>query len=374
MTVRLLHTADWQIGKGFRHIPGDKGALIREQRLATVSNLATLAAEQRVDAVLVAGDVFDDNAVSDQTLRRAMEAMRGFDGPWVLLPGNHDAALAESAWTRVQRLGAQPPNVHFALTPEPIPLAAGALAVLPAPLRRRHEPRDLTEWFDDARTGEVAVRVGLAHGSVQNRLPAEAEAQNPISDTRAETAGLDYLALGDWHGTLRIADRTWYAGTPETDRFRSRDPGHALLVTLSGPGEPPAVEVLETTHYRWHEIEMPVADGQVDTVDDRLAALGEPWDRHVVSLSLSGVLGLAERARLDDVLAGWDARLQYLDTRLEGLHAEAGEDDLAELGGRGFVGAAVERLQAARDAGVPWAGDALQRLYLAYRWNGGESS
>ena len=41
-------------------------------------------------------------------------------------------------------------------------------------------------------------------------------------------AGLDYLALGDWHRTLSVNARTWYAGTPEADRFNSQEQGQVL--------------------------------------------------------------------------------------------------------------------------------------------------
>ena len=51
------------------------------------------------------------------------------------------------------------------------------------------------------------------------------EANNPIAPDRARRAGLDYLALGDWHRTLQIGPATWYAGTPEADRFNSQEVG-----------------------------------------------------------------------------------------------------------------------------------------------------
>ena len=85
MSITLLHTADWQIGKQFANVPGDPGAALRLQRLDTVKAIAGLAKERAVDAVLVAGDVFEDNAVSDETLRRTLNAMAPFAGPWVLL-------------------------------------------------------------------------------------------------------------------------------------------------------------------------------------------------------------------------------------------------------------------------------------------------
>jgi DNA repair exonuclease SbcCD nuclease subunit len=236
-----LHTADWQIGKQFSWIEGDAGALIRTQRLETVKRIAELARDREVNAVLVAGDVFEMNTVSDETLRRTMDALSGYPGPWLLLPGNHDAALQESAWTRLSRIGV-PGNVHLLLDTKPFLLKDGGLAVLPAPLTRRHEARDLTEGFSNVESPQGAVRVGLAHGSVENRLPESAELHNPISDRRAEQSRLEYLALGDWHGTLEIADRTWYAGTHETDGFRANDSGNALIVEIDGPGATPRVE------------------------------------------------------------------------------------------------------------------------------------
>ena len=263
MSIQILHTADWQIGKQFANVPGDPGAALRLQRLETVAAIAALAAAKNVDAVLVAGDVFDDNAVSDDTLRRTINGMTAYGGPWILLPGNHDSGLTQSAWSRLRKLNIVPENVILADQPEAIELADGKLQVLPAPLKRRQEVRDLTDWFDHHPSGEGVIRVGLAHGSVNNRLPEAAETHNPISDTRTESARLDYLALGDWHGTLKIADKTWYAGTPEQDRFRQNQPGNALLVDIPSAGAVPNIEVISVGRYCWHQLEFQI------TGDDR---------------------------------------------------------------------------------------------------------
>lgn len=173
MAVRILHSADWQIGKVFGDIDavdGDKAAALRSQRLRTVQRIAQVAAAREVDAVLVAGDVFETNAVSDESLRRTMNALSAYSGDWLLLPGNHDAALAESAWTRLERLRL-PENVKLLTRPQPVLVADHQLAILPAPLTRRHEAVDITECMDAVQTPEGAVRVGVAHGSISNRLP-----------------------------------------------------------------------------------------------------------------------------------------------------------------------------------------------------------
>ena len=82
-----------------------------------------------------------------------------------------------------------------------------------------------------------ALRIGLAHGSVQG-FGSAGDANVPIDPARVKSAGLSYLALGDWHGTTRISDRAWYSGTPEPDGFRDNDPGNALIVRLDGAGPP----------------------------------------------------------------------------------------------------------------------------------------
>ena len=113
MAFRFVHTADWQLGKGFANIPGDAGAALRERRIETVREIAQLAVERSADAVLVAGDAFDANAVADRTLIRMLDALKTFPGDWVFIPGNHDAALADSVWSRL-RSRELPANVHLA--------------------------------------------------------------------------------------------------------------------------------------------------------------------------------------------------------------------------------------------------------------------
>ena len=149
---RFVHTADWQLGKQFANIPGDAGGALRDRRLEAVKAVGRLATARGADAVLVAGDAFDANAVADRTLIRMLDGLKTFSGDWVFIPGNHDAALADSVWTRLQER--QPPaNVHLALEPEqPLLLAGGRAAVLPAVLQRRHEVDDLTAWFNQAET------------------------------------------------------------------------------------------------------------------------------------------------------------------------------------------------------------------------------
>ncbi len=367
MGFRFLHTADWQIGKPFGNVPGDAGSALRSQRIATVGKIAELARQYEVDAVLVAGDAFDSNHVHDRTIFRTIESLKPFEGPWVFLPGNHDAALAHSVWTRMRGMGL-PADVQIADQPVALLGWDGRAAILPAPLRRHREAIDQTEWFDAAATPEGAVRIGLAHGSLAGRLPAKAEATNAIPPNRAGTAGLDYLALGDWHGWGNFAPRTWYSGTHESDRHRHNLSGFVHVVSVEGPGAAERVETVATGHFRWIQAEVELIDGTADRAFQALIDLESEAARAVVSLSLSGIIGLAERQRLRREIDRWQARFHHLDLDDADLRDEPDRDDLESVDAAGFVRLAIERLKAkADDPRNPEreaAGLALRLIYL----------
>lgn len=355
MAVKILHSADWQIGKAFGDIAeldSDKAAELRSQRLRTVQRIAELAAEHEVDAVIVAGDVFETNSVRDESLRRTVHALSPYRGDWLLLPGNHDAALAESAWTRLSRLRL-PDNIKLLTRAEPVLVADHKLAILPAPLLRRHEALDTTEPMDAMVTPPGAVRIGVAHGSVKGRLPERSEALNEIAEDRADRAKLDYLALGDWHGTLNIAPRTWYAGTPEQDRFKDNEPGNVLLVTIEGPGAQPAVQRIPVGRFRWHRLSTTIHQVEdLAALQAQLEHLGAPYDCHLVNLEVSGAIDLATREAFDGLVADWRARLHVLRCNTDKLVAQPSEDDLDRIDSQGFIRTAVRKLRSIAAGGM----------------------
>ena len=356
--IRLLHTADWQIGKCYGQFEPGEAALLAEARFNVVERIAALALEHRVDLVLVAGDVFDAQGVADKTIHRLFHAMKGYAGPWAMIPGNHDAGLAESVWTRAARLNAIPDNVHVCLKAEPLLLAAQNVAILPAPLTQRHTYADLTDWFASADTPAGMLRIGLAHGSVQGILAEEIDSANPIAAGRAAQSGLDYLALGDWHGTKQVDAHTWYSGTPETDRFKANDSGQTLLVELA---ESAQVTVLATGQYCWRSQAMTLqVPSDIDAVLEYLANLG-PTD--VVQLTLSGQTDLAGYRRLQQAIGQTQGRARSLQADLAGLRLEPTDADIDAIQADGYLGEVIEELRAGQNgAEADLARDAMALL------------
>ncbi|MCS3505960.1 DNA repair exonuclease [Achromobacter sp. JUb104] len=364
--THFLHTADWQIGRQYGQFETDDAAILAEARFDVVARIAALAAERRVDAVLVAGDVFDTQGVSDRSIRRLFAAMAAYAGPWVMIAGNHDAALADSVWSRAAQLDCIPANVHVPTRIGVVDLPAINLAVLAAPLTQRHTYDDVTQSFDTLDTEAGRVRVGLAHGSVAGRLPDTIDSTNPIAPDRAARARLDYLALGDWHGCLSIDAHTWYAGTPEQDRFRGNEPGYVLDVHIDAPGATPVVERIAIGKYRWsawaETISLPT-DAQA--LAERLAALRAD---DVLRLDVQGHVNMETWDALQRAVDQAAAQVRALLPDLSGLRLEPDQADLAELGASGYVGDVAAQLQSMQGDGeqAAVAGEAL-RLLLRFQ-------
>ena len=365
--MRIIHTADWQIGKSFRRF-GEQEELFRTARLTAIESIGKLAEAQGVEHVLVAGDIYDNDAPSPKTLREPIERMRGFPKvSWHLLPGNHDPHRPKGVWDRVREVPPAP-NVHLHLTPQPFDLESNVV-LLPAPLTRKSEGHDLTEWMDEATTPHASIRIGLAHGSVTG-FGTDGEAPNPIAPTRPQSATLSYLALGDWHRTVEVGPLIWYAGTPEPDRAGSQEEGQVLLVELEGSGAPPCVTPYTVGSYRWLTREERLEDtADLEDFETRLRALPD-LSATVLRLILKGALPLSGLADLRQRREGLEAALLHLEVDDEELASRPTEADLEMIDFSGVLRHAAERLQAvAADTSKDSderrrAEDALVELYL----------
>lgn len=365
--MRFIHTADWQIGKPFRNF-GAKESVLRQARLTAIETIGRLARTEGAAHVLVAGDLYDTDAPAQKTLLEPLERMRGFPGvSWHVIPGNHDHHRGNGLWDRAAAQGL-PGNVFVHLSPGPVALGTEAM-LLPAPLRRRSEVNDLTEWMNTADTAPGLIRIGLAHGSVTG-FGSASEAKNPIAPDRAKRAGLDYLALGDWHRTTTVNPATWYAGTPEADRFNSQEQGQVLVVGIAGAGAPPSVTPALTGAFRWLTRAEEVAQGDdLAALEARLRA-EDNLSGLLLRLEIAGALDLTARAGLVQRLATLEAALFWLETDLSRLHVRPAAEDLEKIDFQGVLREAAELLRAeAADASLNpaerrRAEDALVELFV----------
>jgi len=363
--MRFLHTADWQLGKPFGRFEPEVRAALGEARFDAIDRIGEVATANQVEHVIVAGDIFDTEGPEDRVIVQAVSRMQRYPCRWWLLPGNHDYARNGGLWDRVRHKASD--NIILLTEPVAQEMEAG-LWLLPAPLLYRHHLDDPTELFDSMETPGAKLRIGLAHGSIRD-FTARGETRNQIAPDRAKRSNLDYLALGDWHGTLKVEPRTWYAGTPETDGFQRDEPGHALMVELA-PGVEPKVEPLRTGRFQWLLRDWTLQDTAAFSAEcDVLLSAIDPAAT-LLRLSLAGITSLADRveilSRLEDDLRH---RLRFLDVRADDLVGRPGEQDLADLKVEGLLGIAAEKLTetiAAGGAEAILARRAMERLFVEY--------
>lgn len=298
--MRFLHTADWQIGMNAAACGPAAAVRLREERLAAGTRAVQVARDQRVEFILMAGDLFEDNAVDRTLVQRTADILAAFGGPVYLLPGNHDPLVPGSVW----EYPAWRTNPCFRVLRDEAAVELPSGHLYPCPIRERHSSRVPTLWIPAQSAGDI--RIGLAHGTVVGLLQDEPD--YPIPRDAAEQAGLDYLALGHWHSLAvyqasPTASIMAYSGTHETSRFGERDSGSVLIVEIAGPGSAPQVRPVRTGGLHW--LSLVVELGQPDS----LAALRRQLDEltapqtTLVSLELSGLLAASERDDLSHLEA-----------------------------------------------------------------------
>ena len=351
--VRFLHTSDWQLGASMGQIPGDKGALLRAERLVAMERIGELAIERGADFILAAGDLFDAHTVDNEVVTRALEILGRIDIPIYAIPGNHDFAGApESVYERQRFLDRCPENFKVLVECVPFTIPNKPVTLLPCPLVQRHTVTDPTRWLttDRADTDPGQLRIGIAHGSVVD-FDSEDGGTTPnlIDPAVADEAGLDYLALGDWHGVRQVSEKAWYCGTPEPDRFKENRSGHVLLVEIDGPGTAPRTEPLRSAGCDWrrHTVSLHTTEDVV-ALERWFEKLGVP-QKSLVRLEYEGVLGMNDLHRLENLLDTQSELLLHLRRRGDGIQLKPTEAELESLGQEGLTGRVAQSLRAMAD-------------------------
>lgn len=339
---RFIHSSDLHLGKRFGNFSGDLPGRLREARHAVLGRLAQHARGNGADTILLAGDTFDTQTPAPDVRRQALVEMR-HHAPirWVILPGNHDSLQATQLWSTLREEA--PDNVVLAVDARSIELAPGVV-LLPAPCTTRRPGRDVSEWMDSAATPEGAARIGLAHGAISS-FSEEAAALDVIAPDRARRAGLDYLALGDWHGAMEIDPRTRYSGTPEPDRFKHDRPGEALLVSISGKGAMPEVQPVPTGSFDWKTLDLQLFDGD-DPAPALQAALPELRHRRqtLARVVATGRSRLEHRVALTSAINSALPDFAFLELDEAGLITECDVEDLDQIDRAGALREAANAL------------------------------
>ncbi|MBS1698501.1 MAG: exonuclease SbcCD subunit D [Actinobacteria bacterium] len=298
--MRILHTSDWHIGRGFH------GHSTVEALAEVLDVLVAQVRENQVDVVVVAGDVFDSAtpaAAAYTLLTDALVGLSDAGAQVIVTSGNHDSAARLGFQARLLRAG-----IHVVTDPRmvgrPITIADAdgpvrffGIPYLEPAIVRRHEAfaadaegRPLRTQAQTVARAMELVRAGLDAHPGRSVVIAHCFAAGVDATTGLEREirqggidmvpvsvfdGIDYVALGHIHGRQSLTERIRYAGAPLHYSFGEQDkPRGSWLVDLDGAG---ALDV------RWLDLPVPrrlvTLTGSFDEIlaPDLVAAHADDW-------------------------------------------------------------------------------------------------
>ncbi|BDH13057.1 MULTISPECIES: exonuclease SbcCD subunit D [Streptomyces] len=255
--MRFLHTSDWHLGRSFHRV-----SLLSAQR-AFLDHLVETVRAREIDAVLVAGDVYDRAVpplAAVELFDDALHRLAGLGVPTVMISGNHDSA---------RRLGVgsglmEQAGIHLRTDPAgcgtPVlladahgPVALYGLPYLePAMVRdtlgaRRADHAEVLGAAMDRVRADLAGRpagtrsVVLAHAFVTGGAVSDSERDITVGGVASVPVavfdGVDYVALGHLHGCQTLTERVRYSGSPLAYSFS--EAGHrksSWIVDLDADG------------------------------------------------------------------------------------------------------------------------------------------
>lgn len=262
--VKILHTADWHVGRTIR------GLSREDEHRAVLAEIAEIAAQEEVDLVLLAGDVFDAPApspIAEEIVYQALLALAE-TAPVVLVAGNHDSpgrleAIAPLLALGRVRVGAKISSegildfnalaTRVALVPfitkRGIIRAEQILNLDSSELRSEYIDRvqKIVRTLCAGMTADT-VNVVLGHLMVKGGVTGGSERAVHLFDyaipTNSFPGHFNYVALGHLHRPQRIPapQPIWYAGSPLQLDFGEEEDRKAVMIVTAEPGLPAQVE------------------------------------------------------------------------------------------------------------------------------------
>lgn len=211
--VRIVHSSDLHVDDDYTaHAHSGDGTMGLRCVLDTARALSA-------DVVVLAGDMFENNRLHLDVIAQAADLLHGYGRPVVILPGNHDPAVANSAHHRAQLAAIDNVTVLGISHRHAIKFRNLDLEIW----GRAHRDYDDMAPLAAIRARRTRWQIAVAHGHYQPRpdLTTPFRPSWLISAAEIAATGADYVALGHWNRPARVghgAVKACYSGSPELAR------------------------------------------------------------------------------------------------------------------------------------------------------------
>jgi DNA repair exonuclease SbcCD nuclease subunit len=165
------------------------------------------------------------------------------------------------------------------------------------------------------------IHIGIAHGSLIGNFSTQdwEDITLPIDPSCIERTGIDYLALGHWHGYRIFEDsHIAYSGTHEQTKYNEDNAGYCLMVHIDKKGDKPIIEPIKTGQLKWLSCEFDIMDSS--SLNELKEYLDSIKDIDMVRLELHGELQLEYKEKLDNILEFQSTRHRDLRIKMDLLN------------------------------------------------------
>ena len=374
--MRFVHAADVHLDTPFRRHDADLRQKLQQAGREAFTALVDLTLEERADALLIAGDLFDNEwltIATERVLTSELARLTDAGVTVVYATGNHDPGRANYRAARIEW-----PSASFHLlnsrTPRRISIDREGQRVgwvVAAGHQTTHEATNLASTFPPAPGPQPAV--ALLHADVGGAQGApDDEAGNVYAPAALSDLdpSYDYWALGHIHKRQKLREDSpaWYPGNLQGRDFGETGAKGALVVDLNPP-EPPQIRFQPIASVRWERLRVSGLD-ETRAIGDVHAAVRKKLDelkeaddallgdqQWILRVELSGPCPLAALLRQDEER---DGLAEYLCESLGALDAEVRDVGLVppidlrrHAGQRHVLGEALELIeQAGRNDGL----------------------
>ncbi|WP_104160594.1 exonuclease SbcCD subunit D [Arthrobacter sp. ZGTC212] len=258
--MRILHTSDWHLGRSFHGV----GMLSAQQQF--IDRLVETVREREVDAVLIAGDVYDRALPGVDVVRlldSALDRITAAGAKVILSSGNHDSAARLGFGSRIFERGGVYLRTRITEIPDPVLLETGGPPVavygipyleprLAAPELGVDTPHHETVIGEAVRRiredvqrraadGTPVHPVVMAHVFASGGITTDSERDLTVGGVGAVPLDLfdsfAYTALGHLHGRQELSPSVRYSGSPLPYSFsEARQQKGGLMVEFDAGG------------------------------------------------------------------------------------------------------------------------------------------
>ncbi|MFC3219593.1 exonuclease SbcCD subunit D [Tianweitania populi] len=322
MPFRFVHTADIHLDSPLRSLSlrnPDLAALIGDATRQALASIVDLCLDEQVDALIIAGDLYDGDQTSMKTARFLASQMERLHQAGIAvykIRGNHDAL------SKITDQLMLPPSVKvFNGRGETVDVRHGNLdvAVHGISFKQAHAPESLLSKY--RRPAPDTVNIGIMHTSLAGAPGHDLYAPIPVADLH--DWGFDYWALGHIHTRSQHAgDRTVIMpGMPQGRDINEAGEKTVTLVTI-GDDKSITVEERPTSIAQFERISVDLSSATdwraaIEQIEQAVAAVRDTTraDHLVGRLMLSGQTPLSWALRRDR-----DLLMTEIEQRIEGMN------------------------------------------------------